>query len=494
MIAGIFLAFSFFVSFWFLIGFCVIVAAFIVAAISRRWFGSFGENKATVIIVLVCFVIGLVSMSVREGVYRKNLTDEGVYYISAKVVSTTEYENDLYRLKIDSVKLCDASTKDVVLKLNEAGFIWAKTDFEIGDKICFVGYYAPVLHNNISNISPNNAYEIKVYSSVETVGNFKTVFEQYKSLAWNGLYGNMSESAAGISFAMLCGDSSKVVQGTKDNYRVAGVGHILAVSGLHVGFFVLVLSFLLDILRLNKKIKFAIISVLLIAFCWFCGFSYSVLRASIMCIVLLYSGVRGKQYDGLSALCFATIIVLGFVDPYQLFSASFLLSFFAVLAIFCLYRWFDSNFSKIYPKKLSSALAVGIATSIGILPWQVYYFGYFSTLGVLLNLIVIPLATVVFAFGFVFLPLTILFPVLGVLLKLPNYLIFGIDRVCVFVNKIPFATVKAIISPITIVAWFVTIVLCSDFVFIPRKAKFWARFCAPLVTLVLFGLNIGGVF
>jgi len=494
MVAGIFLAFSFFVSYWFLVGFGICVAAFVVAAISRHWFSAAGQHKTTIVIVLICFLLGVVSMSIREGVYRKNSIVEGVYYINAKVVATTKYEDELYRTKIENVELFDSEIKVLQLKLNEAGYVWTKTDFEIGDIISFVGYYKAVEHDNISEISPNNAYKISVYSSVNVLGNSKTIFEKYKSLVLKDVTGNMNEASAGTAFAMLCGDASKVEHETKDSYRAAGIGHILAVSGLHVGFFVLLLSIIFNALHVNKKTKFAIITIVLAIYCWLCGFSYSVLRASIMCVVLLYAEIRSRQYDGLSALCFATIIILGFIDPYQLFAVSFLLSFFSVFSMFCLYKWLDCNFRKIYPKRLAGSLAIGIATSIGILPWQIYYFGYFSTFGILLNLIAIPLASVAFMLCFVIVPITLIIPQFGILVKSSEYVFWLLNEICGHVNEVPFSVVHTTISPITIALWYVAIALCSDYVFLPKKAKLWTRIGSIAAVVLLFGLNLGGVF
>ena len=494
MIVGIFLGFAFFVSYWFLVGFGIVFLAFLVAAISRGWFFCLGSFKTTVIIVIICFLLGLVSMTVREGVYRKNAAKDGVYSFTAKVVATTKYDNISYRTKIDGVELFDTETKESVKKLNESGYIWTKNDFEIGDRITFVGHYCAIEHDSVLNIAPSSAYVINVYSAVHIVGNNKTIFERYKSSVWETLSVNMSPSAAGTSFAMLCGDSSKVEGETKASYRAAGVGHILAVSGLHVGFFVLLLSFLFNALHVDKKIKFILITVLLIVYSWLCGFSYSVLRASIMCIVLLYSGLRGKQYDGLTAPCFATIIILGLIDPYQLFTVAFLLSFFSVFTIFCLYRWVECNVEKIYPKKFASSLAVGIVSSIAILPWQIYFFGYFCTFGIILNLIAIPLASVAFMLCFVAMPFVIIIPQLNFLLKAPNIVFFGIDEICRFTNQIPFSVIKASISPITIFFWYAAVVLCSDYIFLPKSAKLWTRIGSTAVAVLLLGLNIGGVF
>ena len=493
MIAGVFLAFSFFVSFWFLIGFAIAAIVVVGVAIRRNWFAFFKSHLTVSIIVLVCFVVGIVSMSLREGVYRKNVAEEGIYYFAAKAAATTKYEDDLYRTKISGVTLFDAETKKQVIKLNESVYVWTKTSFEIGDKISFVGYYKAEKHNSIFDVAPQKAYTISVYSAVNVSGNSKTIFEKYKTAVWKSLSENMDESAAGTTFAMLCGDSSKVEQETKENYRAAGVGHILAVSGLHVGFFVLLLSFLLNLMRVNKKVGFAIIFVLLSLFCWLCGFSYSVVRASIMSVVLLYAGLRGKQYDGLSALAFATILILMF-DPYQLFTASFLLSFFSVFTIFCLNGWLRCGLEKLYPKKFASSLALAIVASIAILPWQVYFFGYFCTLGILLNLVAIPLVSVAFMFGFVVAPLASIVPQLGFLLKIPSSVLFIVDGVCGVTSQIPFSIVSASISPVTIAMWYLAVVLCSDYIFLPRRAKMWTRIGSAAAALVLFGLNVGGVF
>ena len=376
LILGVFLAYSFFISFWFIVGFGVAALLFVVLLITRKWHKFLRLHLTSTIIICVCFVLGFGAFGIRELVYRKNVAPEGVYYISAKVVSTTKYQDDLYKTNIDAVSLYTTNDYQTVKKLKYSGYVWINSEYKVGDKIGFVGKYTPIKHNSIKSITNDKAYTISRYSQVLVSGNSKNIFEKYKVAVWNEISNNVNEQDAGTAYAMLTGDKAKVDYSTKVEYQSAGIGHILAVSGLHVGFLALILSFFLNICRVNKKIRFVIITIILFLFSFLCGFSYSVLRASIMCVVLLYAGLRGKQYDGLSALCFASILILLF-DAYQLFKIGFLLSFFAVFSMFCLSSWLDYYFSTAYIKKLSSALSVGISTSVGILPWQVHYFGYF---------------------------------------------------------------------------------------------------------------------
>ena len=193
-----------------------------------------------------------------------------------------------------------------------------------------------------------------------------------------------------------------------------------------------------------------------------------------------------------SALAFATILILAF-DPYQLFTASFLLSFFAVLSIVCLFGPLKSYLSAVYPTKLASSLSIGIATAIGILPWQLYYFGYFPLLGVLTNLAVVPLATLAYMFSFVCVPLILVWQGFGILLCLPAYLFLGVDWLCLIYNAIPFAQIQSNIGAVTIVFWYLTLFICSDFLFLGKKCGLWLRLASCLVAIELLTLNVFAV-
>lgn len=244
------------------------------------------------------------------------------------------------------------------------------------------------------------------------------VFDKIFSLADN-------KDAAGILYAFLTGDRAYVSSDTFSSFKAAGASHILALSGLHTGIIVFVLSRLLDLFKASKKLKFILLFAFLLLFCAFTGFSPSILRASVMTLVMLFCSAAGTRYDLLNSLSLAATLIL-LVNPYRLFDVSFLLSFSAVLGLACLPSVCIKN--KIL-KKLCSALFSCVGATVFTLPLSFYFFSEASAVSIFFNLIMVPIAslTVFLTVIFIFLP--------SFLLQAPLFLADLLLRIAEFATR-----------------------------------------------------------
>ena len=200
-----------------------------------------------------------------------------------------------------------------------------------------------------------------------------------------------------------------------------------------------------------------------------CGFSPSVVRASIMSIVLLGEKCYGKRYDNLSALSLAGILISLF-NPFALFSIGFQLSFACVFAIITLMPTINRFFEYIhFSNKFSSALSVSISTSIALIPFCANYFGRISLLSVLTNVVVIPIFSFAYILLFVLAIIGLLLKFVGVLLIVPDVLIHLIKLIANFVATVPYSYVLVFdVSIITFVLVFaiqyvLEFMLCTKF-------------------------------
>ena len=170
-----------------------------------------------------------------------------------------------------------------------------------------LGYYSNVNSTDVTVVSGKQNLDESIRSSVKTM-----------------LFNSLSYENANFSYAVLFGDKSLVEEITYNYFSASGIAHILAVSGLHIGFLVLMLLFLFTSIKLNKKVQFLLIFIILAFYSYMCGFSPSVVRASIMALTLLFAKLLGEQNDNISSLSFAGILILIF-NPIELFSAGLLL-------------------------------------------------------------------------------------------------------------------------------------------------------------------------
>ena len=127
-----------------------------------------------------------------------------------------------------------------------------------------------------------------------------------------------------------------------------------------------------------------------------CGFTLSSLRAAVMCAVSVCAKLACKKYDGLNSLSIAVIIIL-IITPTSLFSVGFQLSVCAAGGIIALSKNFAKPFkNKKLPKKLVNAVSVSLSAQVATFPVLLVNFGYVSGAGLLLNVLILPLLSVIF--------------------------------------------------------------------------------------------------
>ena len=112
----------------------------------------------------------------------------------------------------------------------------------------------------------------------------------------------LPEKEAGTICAMLLGDKSIIDEDVKELYRQNGIGHLLAISGLHVTILCMGLKKLLSKLRVNEKAAIVIIVLFLLFYGLMTGFGVSTSRAVIMMLFALAAQINGRSYDMLSAM------------------------------------------------------------------------------------------------------------------------------------------------------------------------------------------------
>lgn len=205
---------------------------------------------------------------------------------------------------------------------------------------------------------------------------------------------------ASLLRGLLLADRSQIDYSLKTEFVNAGVIHVLAVSGLHVGYILLIFLFLFG--RFNIYLRYVLTIFGLIAFVLITGMPTSVVRASLMAIAAVISLLSGRRYNLINALALAALIIL-IITPRQLFDPGFQLSFSAVLAIVILAPLFADYINKFNLNKTLRHfllfISVSLAAQIGTLPFTLYYFHKLSLISFIANLFVIPMIGIILAVG-----------------------------------------------------------------------------------------------
>lgn len=225
------------------------------------------------------------------------------------------------------------------------------------------------------------------------------ISEKYKKI--------LGDKNAGSLSAMVLGDKRGLDEEIKELYQENSISHLLSISGLHIS--LLGGAVFLFLRRLKVSFRFPLIasSIILIIYGAFTGFSVSTSRAVVMMSVLFISFVIGKSYDLPSGLALAALILI-VMNHRVIYQSGFLLSFFAVIGIFYIMPELLYIFKvDIYHKKgiikglhlLLASIISSISVLLATLPIVLNNFYEVSLTGILLNIIVIPLMSLVVITG-----------------------------------------------------------------------------------------------
>lgn len=196
--------------------------------------------------------------------------------------------------------------------------------------------------------------------------------------------------------AVLLGDTSDMNPEMRDMYQRNGISHLLAVSGQHLA--IIGGGIYLMIRRAGAGYGKAgmISAVLVISYGIMTGSSGSAIRAVIMIVCLWLAAVKGRSYDTLSALGAAALILLC-RQPYLLYHSGFELSFGAVLAISGLGGWMQSFLE--LERAWEKTLLISLSVQIVLTPIVLYHYFQHPLYGIFLNLLVIPLVSILMYSG-----------------------------------------------------------------------------------------------
>lgn len=206
----------------------------------------------------------------------------------------------------------------------------------------------------------------------------------------------------GLLKGILLGDTDFIDDNLLENIRGLGTAHVLAVSGLHIGIIIASIGFILRLLRLNKRYALIISVCVGWVYAFFIGFPLSVFRALVMMTFVVLGYLLHRKYDMMNSIMNAVCLML-LIRPVWLFDMGFQMSFFAVIGI-CLFNK-TSEFYEI-SKYLKYFLFIAFV-QIFVFPISLYYFNQIPVLGLVANLLIVPIISIALFLIVVVLPLNI---------------------------------------------------------------------------------------
>jgi len=270
--------------------------------------------------------------------------------------------------------------------------------------------------------------------------------------------------SSGILKALVLGERGDIPEEITEQFTVAGIAHLLAISGDHLGI-VALLSFSL-LLWILKRSKFLLLSTsvkkwaagltipFILLYTFIAGGGISVIRATIMVITFFLSILFSRERNLLHTLALAAFLILLFSPP-SLFDVSFQLSFLAVLSILYLvprlFRWWKEK--EILPSQETSwrqrlwaylkiSLVVTAVATLGTAPFVALHFNRISLIGFLTNLFFVPWV------GFVIVPLSLvasllsffIYPLAALLIQVNDFITMALLKAVALSASFPYAS------------------------------------------------------
>ena len=397
---------------WFL-PVCILIAAMVVI-LCRHW-----KKRNLLISLLLGGCIGFAYVGLFVGMVHAPLAslDGQKTRISAIVTDYAEQYEDTQRvsLKIDT----KASGISFWMPSFDTMAYLPLTDTELepGDRIeAKVSFYQGSNNGGFDRASYYSGRNMHILATCENALTFEV--EKADSVPWTlrplvwahslkqNLHDALSDTDAAFLEALLFGDKDALPLSIQQDFQKAGLSHVMAVSGMHVGF--LVMFFLLI---LGRRIGLCASLLALVIFVPMTGATPSVIRAAIMYAFVAIGFFLRREHSALHSLCAALLVLLCY-NPYALQSLSLQLSFLATLGLILFGTPLQTKMLAplkerecpfwIYKilRVFAGAIACSICASIFTVPVLLHAFGYVSVASIAANLLTVGVFAVLFVAGF----------------------------------------------------------------------------------------------
>ena len=209
----------------------------------------------------------------------------------------------------------------------------------------------------------------------------------------------LPQETEGLLIGILIGERRYIPENTTENFSKSSLSHILAISGSHISYIIIGITYILTKSKTSKKGMYIITIFSLIFFIFITNFSPSVIRACIMGIILLFAKIVYRKPDILTSISVSLLIIL-IDNPFAIKDIGLQLSYLGTLGIVYLNKPISNFLEKYMNKKVSEILAITISAQIMVLPVTIINFNNISTVFIISNIIATPLTGGIILLGY----------------------------------------------------------------------------------------------
>ncbi|MDE5569472.1 MAG: competence protein ComEC family protein, partial [Ruminococcus sp.] len=174
---------------------------------------------------------------------------------------------------------------------------------------------------------------------------------------------NIGSDSGGFLAGMIFGEKQYLDDNTKTSLYRSGIGHVLAVSGLHVSIIASIIMRSMNKLKVNKFVGFGAVNLFLLIFIVIADCPVSAIRATIMLDIMYSASFFRRQNDSLNSIAVAALII-SIAKPYSVYDSGFILSISGTFGIAVFGRYMTDKTDE----KFISTLVIGICTTLSVIP------------------------------------------------------------------------------------------------------------------------------
>lgn len=384
-------------------------------------------------------------------------------------------------LKVDSINGVKQQNTNLIVYIKKLNY----TELKYGDYIEFTGVYEmPETSRNYGGFSYREYLKSK---NIYGIVNVNSKIDIRKDKKYNKLLiyinnlkekitykiqDNLAKREAGLLIGIILGDKQYIGEDIINNFKLSNLSHMLAVSGAHTTCFILGISFILK--GTSKRITNIIIIIFLVFFMALVGFTPSVVRASIMGIILVCSKLFYRKPNIAISISFSLLLIL-MCNPFSINDIGLQLSFCGTLGIILfnrkLQRILKINKKKSFIKtKILNLVSVSISAQILIMPIMILNFNTISFIFLLSNVLATPIFTIIVILGFVSIVISFVFnPISKFIFYILSIFIKVLISICDVISVIPFCNILVTTPSMFRILLYYIFVLMINYIYILKN-------------------------
>ena len=451
---------------------CIASIGYILGIILRLYFSSITffialvfiilliKKDKKIIILLLFVILSFIYIDILENEYNRienKQIEEKAVIISDIQEKEYKYIYEAKFLKNNKKVLISIKKSQQIDKINYGDLIYLEGKLEI-----------PKIATNYKGFDYRQYLKTKKIQGIVIADNVKILKAKYKN---NLIYQMQKKIKAIIKeklpsetgdllLAILLGDKKDLSEQIQINFKNSNLSHMLAVSGAHVSYIIIGLTYITQNSIMGKRKARVFCIFFLIIFMAITNFTPSVTRACIMAILTLVSKILYKKADIYTNISISALIILLY-NPYSLLDLGFKLSFGGTIGIVIFMRFIKKKQEE--PKLLNyikQMALVSICANIIIIPIIMNNFNTVSLTFLVSNILASPILAIIVIVGFSIIIISIISH------SLSNLLVFWLNpilnlliKISSFCSKLPFAKILVVTPYIFNILFYYTIIL-----------------------------------